>query len=100
MGGNTRPSWVQVEAELTSKSDPERHGFSKLVLEWMLEHHGLDFEDFLGSKMDPKSELKTRGAQCVKFDSRPHGSSIFEVPRGPEIDEKSMQTGLQDKTPS
>ena len=56
----------------------------------MLEHLGIDFEDFLGSKMEPKSELKTRGAKFVKFDSRLHGSSIFEVPRCSESDEKSM----------
>ena len=67
-------------------------------MDWMSEHLGLDFEDFLGSKMDPKSELKTRGAQCVKFDSRPHGSSIFEVPGWSEIDENLMQTGPQTET--
>ena len=64
----------------------------------MSEHLGLDFEDFLGSKMEPKSELKTRGAKFVKFDSRQHGSSLFEVPGGSEIDEKLMQTGPQTKT--
>ena len=64
----------------------------------MSEHLGLDFEDFLGSKMEPKSELKTRGAKCVKFDSRLHGSSIFEAPGWSEIDEKLMQTGPQTKT--
>ena len=64
----------------------------------MSEHLGLDFEYFLGSKMEPKSELKTRGATFVKFDSRLNGSSIFEVPRGSKIDQKSMQTGLQDRT--
>ena len=57
----------------------------------MLEHLGIDFEDFLGSKVDPKSELKTRGAQCVKFDSRLHGSSIFETPKGSKINEKLKQ---------
>ena len=72
--------------------------FSKLVLDWMLEHLGLDFEYFLGSKMEPKSELKTRGAKFVKFDSRLLGSSIFEVPRWSGIDEKLMQTGPQTKT--
>ena len=64
----------------------------------MSEHLGLDFEYFLGSKMEPKSELKTRGAKFVKFDSRLHGSSIFEVPGWSEIDEKLMQTGPQTKT--
>ena len=52
----------------------------------MSPHLGLDFEYFLGSKMEPKSELKTRGAKFVKFDSRLHGSSIFEVPGWSEID--------------
>ena len=93
-----RPSWVQVEAKLASKSDPQRHGFSKLVLDWKSEHLGLDFEYFLGSKMEPKSELKTRGAKFVKFDSRIHGSSIFKVPGWSEIDEKLMQTRPQTKT--
>ena len=64
----------------------------------MSEHLGLDFEYFLGSKMEPKSELKTRGAKFVKFDSRLHGSSVFEVPGGSGIDEKLMQTGHQTKT--
>ena len=48
--------------------------------------------------MEPKSELKTRGAKFVKCDSRLHGSSIFEVPGWSEIDEKLMQTGPQTKT--
>ena len=64
----------------------------------MSEHLGLDFEYFLGSKMEPKSELKTRGAKFVKFDSRLHESSIFEVPRWSGIDEKLMQTGPQTET--
>jgi len=64
----------------------------------MLEHLGIDFEDFLGSKMEPKSELKTRGAKFVKFDSRLHGSSIFQVRGKSEIDQKSMQKRLQDMT--
>ena len=64
----------------------------------MSEHLGLDFEYFSGSKMEPKSELKTRGAKFVKFDSRPHGNSIFEVLGWSEIDEKLMQTGPQTKT--
>ena len=64
----------------------------------MLEHLGIDFEDFLESKMEPKSELKTRGAKFVKFDSRLHGSSIFEAPGWFGIDEKLMQTGPQTKT--
>ena len=42
--------------------------------------------------MEPKSELKTRGAKFVKFDSRLHGSSIFEVPGWSGIDGKSTQT--------
>jgi len=66
----------------------------------MSEHLGLDFEDFLGSKMEPKSELKTRGAKFVKFDSRLHGSSLFEIPGWSEIDDKLMQTGPQTKTAS
>ena len=66
----------------------------------MSEHLGLDFEDLLGSKMEPKSELKTRGAKFVKFDSRLHESSIFEVPRWSGIEEKLMQRELQSKTSS
>ena len=64
----------------------------------MSEHLGLDFEYFLVSKMEPKSELRTRSAKFVKIDSRLHGSSIFEVPGWSEIDEKLVQTGPQTKT--
>ena len=64
----------------------------------MSEHLGLDFEYFLGSKMEPKSELKTRGAKFVNFNSRPHGSSIFDTAKGSKINEKSKQKRLQDKT--
>ena len=48
--------------------------------------------------MPPKSELQTRDAKFVKFDSRLHGSSIFEVPGWSEIDEELMQRGPQTKT--
>ena len=51
-------------------------------------------------QMKLKSELKIRSVKSAKFDSRVDGSSIFEVPRGSKIDEKSMQKRLRDKTSS
>ena len=74
-----RPSWGQVGAKLASKSDSYQHVFSKLVLDSILHPLGLDFGHLLGSKMEPTSELKTRGVKTAKFDSRVHGSSIFDV---------------------
>ena len=65
-----------------------------------LEPLGLDFECHLASQIEPESELKTRGVKSAKLDARLDGRSIFVVPRGFEIDEKSMPRGLQDKTPS
>ena len=65
-----------------------------------MEPLGLDFGGHLAAKIEPESKLKTRSGKSAKFDSRLHGGSIFEVPWGAEIDEKSMQTWLQDKTPS
>ena len=51
----------------------------------------IDFEGHLASQIEPESELKTRGVKSAKFDSRVGGSSIFEVPRGSEIDENRCQ---------
>ena len=48
--------------------------------------------------MEPKSELKTRGANFAKFDSRPYGSSIFEVPGWSVIDGKLTQTEHETET--
>ena len=76
------PSLVQIGAKLASESDPYRHVFSKLVLDCMLEPLGLDFGHLLGSKMEPESDLKTRGVKIAKFNSGLHGSSIFDVPGG------------------
>ena len=73
------PSWVQVEAKLTSESHPYWHHASKLVLDWILELLGLDIRHLSGSEMQPKSELKIRGVETAKFDSRVDGSSIFDV---------------------
>ena len=52
---------------------------NKLILEWILEVLGYDFGHLLGSKMEPTSELKTRGVKTAKFDSCVHGSSILDV---------------------
>ena len=67
-------------------------------MDGMSEHLGLDFEGLLGSKMEPKSDLKTRGAKFVKYDSRLHGISIFKVPWWSRIDEKLRQTRPQTET--
>ena len=40
---------------------------------------GLDFGCLLGSKIDAKNELKTRGVKGQKLHSRVGGSSIFDV---------------------
>ena len=66
----------------------------------MLEPLGLDFGSLLGSKIEPKSDLKIRIVKVAKFDSRVDGSSIFDVSRGSKIDQKSMKKRLQDKTSS
>ena len=79
---NMEPSWVQVGAKLASKSHPYRHDVSKIVLVWILEPLGLVFGQLLGSKMKVKNELKIRGVETAKFDSRIDGSSIFDVPMG------------------
>ena len=78
------PSWVQVGAKLTSESHPRWHHASKVVLDWILELLGLDIRHLLGSEMQPQSELKIRGVETAKFDSRIDGSSIFDVPGGEE----------------
>ena len=78
------PSWVQVGAKLASESHPYWHDVSKLVFDWILEPLGLDFGQLLGSKMKLNNELRIRGVETAKFDSRPDGSSIFDVPRGEE----------------
>ena len=76
------PSWVQVGAKLASESHPYWHDVSKVVLDWILEPLGVDFGQLLASKMQPKNELKIRGVETAKFDSRLDGSSIFDVPMG------------------
>ena len=73
------PTWVQVGAKLGSKSSLNFNEKNKLILECILDVFGLDFGHLLGSKMEPTSELKTRGVKTAKFDSRVHGSSIFDV---------------------
>ena len=82
------PSWPQVFFQI----DIQLHTNLDKASVGNLEPLGLDFEGHLASQIEPESELKTRGVKS--------GSSIFEVPRGSEIDEKSMPRGLQDKTPS
>ena len=82
------------------KIDIQLHSNFEFVSEGILEPLGLDFGCHLGSKIESKSELKIRSVKNAKFDSRVGGDSIFEVPRGSEIDEKSMQRGLQNKTSS
>ena len=77
--GFWEPTWSQVGAKLASESHPYLHHASKLVLDWILEPLGLDIRYFLGSEMQPKSELKIRGVETAKFDSRIDGSSIFDV---------------------
>ena len=42
---------------------------------------GLDFGYLLGYEMVHKSELKTKGVETAKFDSRRGGGSVFDVPR-------------------
>ena len=56
-----------------------------------LEPLGHDLEGHLASQIEPESELKTRGVKSAKLHSRVGGSSIFEVPRGSEIDENRCQ---------
>ena len=63
--------------------------------ERILEYLGIVFGSLLGSGMGPQSELEIRSVESHFFDSRLDGSSIFEVPRGSKIDQKSMQTALK-----
>ena len=55
--------------------------FSKLVLDSILQPLELDFGHLLKNEMVHKSELKTKGVETAKFDSRRGGSSLFDVPR-------------------
>ena len=63
-----------------------------------MEHLGLDFGWVLGANMDSKRELKIRRGKTSKFDSRPGGGSVFELPRESKINEKSIKNRLQHGT--
>ena len=86
MGSSWHPSWVQLGSEWTFSS----HSNSEFVSQGIVERLGLDLGSLSGSKIEPKTDLKIRGVQSVKFDSRVDGSSIFEVPGRSKIDKETM----------
>ena len=100
MGDQVGPKLASKLAQVRFQIDIQLHTNLDKASVGNLEPLGLDFEGHLASQIEPESELKTRDVKSAKLDSRVGGSSIFEVPRGSEIDEKSMPRGLQDKTPS
>ena len=52
---------------------------------------GLDLGYLLGYEMEHKSELKAKGVEPAKFDSRRGGSSVFDFPRGGKTLKKRCQ---------
>ena len=100
MGAQVCSKLASKLAQVGLKINIQLHSNFEFVSEWILEPLGLDFGGHLGSQIESKNELKIRRVKIAKFDSRLHGSSIFDVSRGSKFDEKSMQRGLQNKISS
>ena len=94
LGAQVEPKSAPKLGQVGLKIDVYLHSNFDLVSEGIWEPLGLDFGSLLGSKIESKNDLKIRRVKNAKFASRLHGSSIFEVPRVSEFDEKLMKKRL------
>ena len=69
-----------------------------IVFDCILDALGVDFGSVLASKIDPRSVSKLKRPMCTKLYYLQYETMVFDLPRGSEIEEKSMPKRLQDKS--
>ena len=91
-------SWVHVDAKLHSKSTSKLLKFSTSfrIEFWSL--LGSILESFLRSNFAPRKVSKVKKPMCTKPYSFQYETMVFDLPRGSEVEEKTMPKRLQDKS--